>query len=285
MTIPNFNDLTYIPLDIETTGLNPYYESMIEIALVAMKHGEPIQKPFETFINPGRRIPENTIAIHGITDEMVKDAPDIHQVMQQIPSYTNHHLIVCHNAKFDLAFISQAFLKAGLTLPQNWVLDTLGLARMLFPNKKQYNLTSLLDAFRIHRKNAHRAYDDALATGKLLHLFLNELHTRYKYGFDKVLRNANHLVPFDFYVPKTVPIQQIAGLPARNFSSSQLMEGILHQSIAWVDYSYYNSTIGSKKIRLDKVYVQGNTYYISAFNFTSEQWETIPFYSVKGLIL
>jgi len=93
-----------VVFDTETTGLAPSHDRIVEIAAIKYTNGEPVQK-FHSFINPGIPIPERVIEIHGITDDMVKDCPNIGQVIPAFDDFIGDSILSAHNLEFDLKFI------------------------------------------------------------------------------------------------------------------------------------------------------------------------------------
>ncbi len=154
-----------IALDLETTGLSPLVDRVIEIA--AIKITPDSQTVFQTLIDPEIDIPPHTILIHQITNEMVKNSPKIHEVVTPLAQFIESLPIVAHNAKFDLGFIVMGLLKNQENLSNNPVYCSCKLARTTFQNADNHKLKTLVDYLNIELANHHRAYDDALAALKI----------------------------------------------------------------------------------------------------------------------
>lgn len=170
----NLADAEYIVFDIETTGLSVVNNKIIEIAGVKMQ-GEKVVDSFSTFIDPHENIPYNITQLTSITNEMVKGAPDIKDKLPEFVEFIGDCVLVAHNAQFDIGFI-QANLKAiGLPPVPNPVLDTLELARYLYPDLKNHRLNTLTTKFKVNLENHHRAVDDAAALGEVLQNMIKEL--------------------------------------------------------------------------------------------------------------
>jgi DNA polymerase-3 subunit epsilon len=154
-------------LDTETTGLDPGRgDGLVEVAWVALDGGE-IGETWSTLVNPGRPIPPDASAVHGITDLMVRDAPGPAVVAAEIESRCAGRTLVFHNAAFDLPFLA-ALLRAGGRGPLlHPVLDTLGLARGL-GDPGSNSLGALASRFKLEPETAHRALGDALTAARLL---------------------------------------------------------------------------------------------------------------------
>ncbi len=157
---------TFVIFDLETTGLNPHKNEIIEVGAVKVKAGEIIDK-FQTFVNPEVSIPTEITKLTGITDQDVADAPKIEQVLKQFKDFIAQSTIVAHNLSFDLGFIEDKLRRFNQAQLNNPALDTLNLARGLLPGLKSYKLNKLAKRFKVNLDNHHRAIDDAKATSKI----------------------------------------------------------------------------------------------------------------------
>ncbi|WP_426447032.1 PolC-type DNA polymerase III [Paenibacillus sp. S-38] len=166
-------DAEYIVFDIETTGLSVTSNKIIEIAGVKMKEGKEIDR-FSTFVDPHERIPYNIQQLTNITDEMVRGAPEIEEVLPQFIEFIGDSVLVAHNARFDIGFIQANCKRLGLPEVKNPVLDTLELARLLMPTLKNHRLNTLADKFKVSLENHHRAIDDSIALGYVLFHLLKD---------------------------------------------------------------------------------------------------------------
>ncbi|AWB44336.1 PolC-type DNA polymerase III [Paenibacillus sp. CAA11] len=158
---------TYIVFDIETTGLSVTQNKIIEIAAVKMQDGKEIDR-YATFVNPHERIPYNIQQLTNINDDMVKDAPDVHPVLLEFVKFAGDSILVAHNARFDVDFVNAKLKELGEPQLTNPVLDTLELARLLFPSLKNHRLNTLAAKYKVSLENHHRAIDDTLALGEIL---------------------------------------------------------------------------------------------------------------------
>lgn len=160
--------------DLETTGLDPETCDIIEIGAIKIEKGR-ITKKFATFVNPGKPIPEEATKINHITDEMVKSSPKIEEVILDFYNFCEGCIISGYNnIGFDNNFLKKAYQKVGLKF-NNDSLDVMLLARSGKINTSNFKLTSVAAALGIDLSNAHRAYNDAFATAKVL-LKLNEIN-------------------------------------------------------------------------------------------------------------
>lgn len=154
-------------LDTETTGFDPGQgHALVEVAWVALDGGE-IGETWSTLVNPGRSIPADATAVHGITDAMVRDAPGPAPVAAELESRCAGRVLVFHNAGFDLPFLAALMRASGRGPLTHPVLDTLGLARGL-AGPGSNSLSALAGRLKLPQETAHRALGDALTTARLL---------------------------------------------------------------------------------------------------------------------
>ncbi|MGQ9489539.1 MAG: helicase C-terminal domain-containing protein [Anaerolineae bacterium] len=152
---------TYVTLDLETTGLNPEKDAVVEIGAVKYYDGQPVDT-FSSLVNPGRPIPYEITMLTGITDRDVITAPRFGQVAEQVARFVGHLPVVGHNVSFDLGFMQAR----GLLL-ENTGLDTWELATVVLPSLPSYSLPALAERFGLKSQQQHRALDDALVAGRL----------------------------------------------------------------------------------------------------------------------
>ncbi|MEG1394579.1 MAG: exonuclease domain-containing protein [Clostridia bacterium] len=165
-------DNTFVVFDLETTGLSKATDRIIEIGAVKIENGE-IVSFYGTYVDPEKEISDDATRINHITNDMVKDAPYIEDVIDDFYNYTKGCYLVAHNADFDTGFIRKVYQKVGLVL-ENRVIDTMELAREVEPGVGKVNLGYLCKHYDIELLNAHRAYYDAEATAQLLIKLLNK---------------------------------------------------------------------------------------------------------------
>ena len=166
-------DCEYCVLDIETTGLSFRTEKITEIAVVRIKNGEILEE-FSCFVNPEVPIPERIVEITNITDEMVKNAETIEQVMPKFLEFIGDSVLVAHNASFDIGFLKYNAAKLGLKMDNTYI-DTLSLSRGLFPEFKKHKLGFIAENLNIKVDVAHRALDDVITLIKVFNVMLEKL--------------------------------------------------------------------------------------------------------------
>ena len=169
-------DTTYCVLDLETTGFSATTEKITEIGVMKIKDGKVFEE-FSCFVNPQKHIPGRVTEVTNITDEMVKDAETIDQVFPKLLEFIKDTVLVAHNAPFDIGFLKQNAKTLGYKFDYTY-LDTLSLAKDLFPNYKRYKLGKIADNLGIKVEVAHRALDDVDTTVKVFNVMLDMLKER-----------------------------------------------------------------------------------------------------------
>ena len=159
-------DDTYVVFDIETTGFSSKNDKIIEIGAVKIKNGEIIGN-FSRIINPNMEIPIKITELTGITDEMVKNEETIDSVLPKFMEFIKDSVVVAHNASFDTSFIKKNCYDLSLKF-KNPIMDTVPLARFLYPELKKVKLNIVAKHLGISLENHHRAVDDAKATADIL---------------------------------------------------------------------------------------------------------------------
>ena len=169
-------DTTYCVLDLETTGFSAKTEKITEVGMMKVKNGEVIDE-FSCFVNPEKHIPERVTEVTNITDEMVKDAKTIDQVFPEVLDFIKDSVLVAHNAPFDMGFLKQNAKVLGYEFDYTYI-DTLSLAKDLFPDYKKYKLGKIAENLGIKVEVAHRALDDVDTTVKVFRVMLDMLKER-----------------------------------------------------------------------------------------------------------
>ncbi|MDE7054348.1 MAG: PHP domain-containing protein, partial [Oscillospiraceae bacterium] len=165
----------YVAFDIETTGLKVNQEAVTEIGAVVIQNGE-ITDRFQTFVDPGRHLSNEIIALTGITDQMLQGAPKPAEALKDFLAFVNGRPLVAHNAEFDIGFIRAGCKAAGLDFHPTYI-DTLILAQNLLPELSKYKLDIVAEHLRLPAFQHHRASDDAATCGLFLPHFFQRMET------------------------------------------------------------------------------------------------------------
>ena len=161
----NINEVEFTIFDTETTGLEPESgDRIVEIAAIRFKGKEKIAE-FKSLINPNRPISEAAFQVNRISQEMLKDAPDMGAVMPEFLKFIRNTCLSSYNAGFDLAFLNNELKLLGKSLPQETlVTDVLKMARRLLPGLERYALWFVAAKLGIKAKQEHRAFSDVELT-------------------------------------------------------------------------------------------------------------------------
>ena len=170
----DLSEATYVVFDVETTGLSAIYNDLIQVAASKMYKGNVIAE-FDEFINPGHPLSAFTTELTGITDDHVKNAKPLEQVLQEFQEFCKDTVLVAHNATFDVGFMNANYERHGLPKISQPVIDTLEFARNLYPEYKRHGLGPLTKRFGVALEHHHMANYDAEATGRLLFIFIKEV--------------------------------------------------------------------------------------------------------------
>jgi DNA polymerase-3 subunit epsilon len=181
------HEVTFVVIDLETTGGSANSCAITEVGAVKLKGGECLGT-YQTMVDPGCAIPPEITMITGITEAMVMRAPRMEAVMPSLLEFIGDGVIVGHNIRFDIGFLNAALAQQGREPLHHRSIDTLALARRLLrdevPNCK---LGTLADRLRLSHTPSHRALDDALATGDLLHFLLERAGSLGVTGLDDLI--------------------------------------------------------------------------------------------------
>jgi len=155
------DNLTFVAFDVETTGLSPISNALVELSGVKFNLKDDTTETFSTLINPLCEITEQLTSIHGISNEMVKDSPTYHTVVPEFLEWAGDAVFIAHNASFDVEFIRVNISKLGKACPTNFVIDTLVLSRELLPDSPRHQLKTVVDFLGLPPGEYHRALSDS----------------------------------------------------------------------------------------------------------------------------
>lgn len=152
----------YVCIDLETTGLEYEYDDIIEMCAARVSHGD-IVDVFSSLVNPGRSVGSFVTDLTGITDEMLSDASCVSDVLPRFLDFCGDHILVGHNAYFDMRFVSSAADRLGLSFTNDYI-DTLRIARKVFPENSHHRLFEVSEYCGVTVSTAHRAEADVRTT-------------------------------------------------------------------------------------------------------------------------
>lgn len=167
--------MRFIAFDLETTGTLPGVDQIVEIGAVTFNEDGIPETIFATLINPGIPMPEAASRVNGITDDMLVGKPSITDVLDAFAEYCGDTTLVAHNAAFDAQFLTADIKKHETSAPRGVILDTLPIARKVYPGLANYKLGTLVQHLGIESSNFHRAEEDAAYCGQVFFKMLQRL--------------------------------------------------------------------------------------------------------------
>lgn len=150
---------SYIAIDLETTGLNPKQDRILEIGAIRVQDGIETGQ-YHTLVDPHCEISERVVELTGITGELVEGAPDIGDIIAEVREFCGELPLLGHNIMFDFSFLKQAAVNQGIGW-ETWGIDTLKLCRKFMPEEEKKNLQAACRFFDMEQEQAHRALGDA----------------------------------------------------------------------------------------------------------------------------
>ena len=165
---------SFVAFDLETTGLDPVNDQIVEIGAIKFDRRGPIAR-FSVLVNPGIPMPAEAVKVNNITDEMLAGKDGIEKVLPDFLQFIDGSTVIAHNAPFDCGFINEKLkiIRAPYPSLPNPVIDTLAFSREKFPALKSHSLQNLAAALNISARDAHRAEDDARLCMELFKYCLN----------------------------------------------------------------------------------------------------------------
>jgi DNA polymerase-3 subunit epsilon len=180
-------DVTFCVVDLETTGGSAADCAITEIGAVKLRGGECLGT-YQTLVDPGQVIPPEITVLTGITQSMVTRAPRIESVLPSLLEFLGDAVVVGHNVGFDVRFLDAALQRDERPRITNRIVDTVPLARRLLRDEvPNCRLGTLADRLRLDHQPSHRALDDALATGDLLHVLIERAGALGVFGLDDLM--------------------------------------------------------------------------------------------------
>lgn len=181
----------YVIFDLETTGISPNYDEVIEISALKVKGGEVVNE-FNTLVNPGRKIPFGATKVNGITNAMVAEAPAFSHVLAEFLDFAEGLVLVGHNiARFDMKFIWRDAEQYFGEIPQNNYVDTLQVARKHLPKMDHHRLVDLAEYYGISSEGAHRALNDCYMNQKVYECMVSEMREAQKKRVEEARKKAS----------------------------------------------------------------------------------------------
>lgn len=172
----------YIAVDIETSGLNPKYDRIIEIGAARIRQGA-VTDTFDCLINAGVKIPDRITELTGITNGMLKEGISLRQAIEEFHIFCGDEVLLGHNVMFDFSFLKKAAVNHRLSFEKKGI-DTLKLARIFLPELEKRSLEYLTEYFDIETIVHHRAFEDAKAASDLYQILLAKFYETSPFAFE-----------------------------------------------------------------------------------------------------
>lgn len=259
MEIPN-NQPTFLPgatfvaFDTETTGMWAPINRIVEIAAVKFRLDSEVISTFQSLVNPLMTIPAEVIEIHGITDEMVRDAPRVDEALVRFMEFCGgESVLVAHNAPFDISFLGTESRRYRLPFADNPILDTVDIYHRFFPGLASYSLLNLIRHFNLSAQQEHRALSDAQ--------FVRRLFVQAARKFPPVTIAEELKDHFTVYRMSDWQAETVE-LPLAFADLAAAMRGGKRVQI---DYNHPVRNSSVRVIHPREVYKLGSIYYINAF--------------------
>ncbi|MFO7889485.1 MAG: exonuclease domain-containing protein [bacterium] len=235
-----------VAVDIETTGLNLDEDVIIEIGAVKF-NGRRVEDEWSTLVNPRRSISSFITRLTGISNNMVRNAPVLPDVMGDLIAFVGDAPVVGHNISFDLSFLQ----RAG-ALKHNQDIDTYELAAVLMPTASRYNLSALAQQLNVLLPATHRALDDAKATHAVFIALLEKAHELPLELLAELVRMGE---PLDWqgYWPLQQVLRQRAKEPIKAKKAKAGFHGPLFEKPVDDDSQQMGAEVGEAKLDIDEV--------------------------------
>lgn len=229
---------SYVCVDLETTGLNPRTDRIIEIGAVRVeKH--IIVEEWQTFVNPERKLEERIVALTGIRDEQLETAPTIEKTLPKLLGMIGDHALLGHGVTFDYSFIKRAAVNQRMSFEKEGI-DTLKIARKYLADLESRSLGALCAHYGISH-NAHRALQDAKATVELYRELTEQFYDREEAEGDKSL-----------FRPKRLRHNVKRETPATKPQKEQLYKLVDRHKLI-IDYDIEKLTRSEASRRIDRI--------------------------------
>lgn len=211
-------DASFVVCDVETTGLNPRTESIIEIALVKIEKLKIVEN-FSTLVNPNRYIPSYITSLTGIRNEDVLNAPQFKNISYRIQEFIGNSIFVAHNANFDYGFLTYEFLRENIQTSFKTIC-TKRLTKRLFPGIQSLSLKSITRFFGLRNQSAHRALGDAKVTAQIFLKLIKE-------GIEKnIFTTVEELLSFQFHPISKLKLLKMRKTLAESLSKLSTTAGV-----------------------------------------------------------
>ena len=168
--------LEAVVFDLETTGFSPYNgDEILSIGAILVKGDQVCEETFYTLVNPKRQVPEEIVALTGITNEMVGQAPDLIDGLKGFLEFVSNRVLIAHGSGHDKHFLNSALWKTSKVNLSHRLLDTMMIGMWLHPKRSHYDLDSMLNLYEVEVLHRHHALEDSIMTAHLWAKMLKDI--------------------------------------------------------------------------------------------------------------
>ena len=223
-----------IALDLETTGLNPRNDQILEIGAARIRKGQ-VEETYAAFIRIGKPIPEFIVGLTGITDEMADGGLLLSKALAEFQAFCGEAPILGHNIPFDYGFLKQNYANIGQNFDREGI-DTLTIAKKFLPELPSRSLEALCRHYGIRQEKKHRAYEDAISSYRLYECLEQEFFSVSPAAFDPK--------PLFYQVKKESPI---------TISQKRYLNDLIKYHKIAIDYAVYQLTKNEASRKIDQI--------------------------------
>jgi len=242
------SDVVFCALDLETTGVNPAFNRIIEIGMIRFTLDTEFSV-FNRLVNPGTGIPEQATFIHGITDEMVKDADTIDTMLDDVTEFLSDSFLVIQNPGFDLSFLDCSYRISGKSTPDLQSFDTVRMSQASFPDLTNHKLNTLCSYLKIDLKH-HRALSDAYGCMEVFRSIIKKNDPLAKWRIRDLM---------DFHGDLVKP-----SITLTSVKGQKIVRGLVIGKVAQIKYADSEGTVTVRKITPKEVIKYGKNQYVLA---------------------
>ncbi len=261
MQFPNdtcLSELDFVAFDVETTGLSPVANRLVELSGVKFRRDSETFETFSTLIDPEVPIPSVVTGIHGITDQMVQGAPTAKEAVTSFFDWSGcDSVMMAHNAPFDVEFLRVNLARVGAPCPTNFVVDTLTIAREFLRETKNHQLKTVVEHFSLPQGDYHRALSDSFHV-KNVFLRLAENY-QLKNWNDLTLNGFVTKFDYDHHAEHT-----LSSLPEQTLEIVESIRGVIERSASMV-MEYQGAFKSTRNVQPTALIHSRGNLYLTAF--------------------
>ena len=271
---------SYVILDLETTGLDPILDNIIEFAGIHYVDGAP-KSEFSSLVKPTISIDPYIEELTGITNEMVSTAPTLTEILPEIQKFIGANVIIAHNANFDINFLYEAYTQIFGKPFTNDFVDTLRLSRRLYPSYDHHRLCDLVDRFDIGESVAHRAMKDVKQTQACYERMRSDFNAGLVQFPDKASQHKPKIYAKDI-TPQTQDYNIDSPIFGKVFCFTGTLQFAKRSDAMQLVVDRGGQCVDGVKKGVDYLVIGGDGYHCQLINGKSGKWEKALQLKIKG---